>query len=206
MEKISTNYYCARRSYYHTMTPDQTSTVPAINYPAHHDHNLGSKFKENFCSRFRGWIEIPADGRYNFKAECSDGCRLYLGFRDTKNLYAASNRVLYYDGRQVARDRKVRPWCAAVVCRRVPGRLRTRVDVVWYGVARSCQSGLLPLVHARRALEGAVYEVHAHATKAVPRVAIIDRNAWCARAAFAWCLCLCVRVFRFVLFCSGCRT
>ena len=118
VEKISTNYYCARRSYYHTMTPDQTSTVPAINYPAHHDHNLGSKFKENFCSRFRGWIEIPADGRYNFKAECSDGCRLYLGFRDTKNLYAASNRVLYYDGRQVARDRKVRPWCAAVVCRR----------------------------------------------------------------------------------------
>ena len=62
VEKESSALYCARRNVWHTMTPDHTSTIPAINYPAHEQHGLGSQHKDNFCTHARGWIELPVTG------------------------------------------------------------------------------------------------------------------------------------------------
>ena len=72
-QREHSSYYCARRSRRHAAGADVTGTVPAINYPPHVQHNLGSNFTENFCSAFKGWVQIPVTGNYQIKASCSLG-------------------------------------------------------------------------------------------------------------------------------------
>ena len=56
--------HCAQGNIKHVVAADGAGVVPALNFPGWADHTLGSKFKDSFCSRFTGWIDIPRDGVY----------------------------------------------------------------------------------------------------------------------------------------------
>ena len=67
-----------RRNTHHGTTPDHVRIVPAINFPSHEKHNLGSPLKEHFATQFTGYLEVPEEGEYDFAVQCSDTCEIRM--------------------------------------------------------------------------------------------------------------------------------
>jgi len=63
-----------------SLPPTKKELVDSINYPATDGFWIGlnKNYQNNYVARFRGHINVPSSGDYQFFARCADGCMVYI--------------------------------------------------------------------------------------------------------------------------------